>query len=363
MMRILPHIRNVFFRVAAQASVTIVIAVLLSVIDYDTRGSIETDLTFRMVLNFVSAGLATIATLLVFCSPKKNCSWMKRVKLKDWVVSFEILLVIYSWAVFFIFLGFEGTDGESPNLKRFSSTTELVFLVILPQVLNYLQGTGRAGSKLYKPVEQDEVTQGGQDEESTNMVEKNNVPFGPPPGYDDGTKKEGYCCFARGHYSTIIVLLVTCAGFSITYEASLISFDGSSESLFHLIWPLTIGVHAYLVWIETGWLAPDRESSLMDKKKYAVFLLVPTVKEFINMGFVVVVLSNVGYVMSVSGGDPNDKYQLIANPIRVVILAWCLPWLSSKNSDKFMSGRDGDAIGNSANMLLSNFIVSKPTFN
>ena len=27
----------------------------------------------------------------------------------------------------------------------------------------------------------------------------------------------------------------------------------------------------------------------------------------------------------VSGGDPNDKYQLIANPICVVILAWCLP--------------------------------------
>lgn len=361
-MALMPHIRNVFLRGTAQASVTMFIAILLSAIDYDTRGSIETDLTFRMVLNFVSASLATIATLLVFCSPKQNCSWMKRVKLKDWVVSFEILLVIYSWAVFFIFLGFEGTDGESPNLKRFSSTTELVFLVILPQVLNYLQGTGRAGSELYKPVEQDEVTQGGQEEEITNMVEKNNV-FGQPPGYEDGTKKKGYCCFARGHYSTIIVLLVTCAGFSITYEASLFSFDGSSESLFHFIWPLTIGVHAYLVWIETGWLAPGSESSLMDNKKYAVFLLVPTVKEFINMGFVVVVLSNVGYVLSVSGGDPNDKYQLIANPIRVVILAWCLPWLSSKNSDKFMSGKDGDAIDINANMLLSNFIVSKPTFN
>ena len=132
--------------------------------------------------------------------------------------------------------------------------------------------------------------------------------------------------------------------------------------MFNFIWPLTIGVHAYLVWIETGWLAPDNDSNLMDNKEYAVFLFVPTVKEFINMGFVVVVLSNVGYVMSVSGGDPNDKYQLIANPIRVVILAWCLPWLSSKNNDKFMSGRHGDISGGKQ-MMLANFIVSKPTFN
>ena len=179
-MGLITHIRNVLLRVAIQASVTIAIALLLSVIDYDTRGSIETNLLSRMVLNFVSATFATIALLLVLCSPKKNCSWMHQVKLKQWVISFELLLGIYSWAVFFIFLGFEGTDGESPNLKRFSSTTELVFLVILPQVLNYLQGTGNAGSKLYKAVAQDDEKTAGEEEGDEELLPGTRVYGGGP---------------------------------------------------------------------------------------------------------------------------------------------------------------------------------------
>ena len=42
---------------------------------------------------------------------------------------------------------------------------------------------------------------------------------------------KSYFCFARGHSSTMILLVATCAGFSLTYEASLISFDGFSEDL------------------------------------------------------------------------------------------------------------------------------------
>jgi hypothetical protein len=56
----------------------------------------------------------------------------------------------------------------------------LVFLVILPQVLNYLQGTGNAGSKLYKAVAQDDEKTAGEEEGDEELLPGTRVYGGGP---------------------------------------------------------------------------------------------------------------------------------------------------------------------------------------